>query len=68
MYQKWLDNQCISYWGQMPGFHYQLNVTFLTNLGLSPSDKRKYIKKIQDKALTASAWIWQSHRVMTIQV
>ena len=31
---------------------------FLTNLGLPPSDKRKYMEKIQDKALTASAWIW----------
>ena len=26
---------------------------FLTNLGLPPSDKRKYMDKIQDKALTA---------------
>ena len=41
--------------------------TFLTNLGLSPSDKRKYEKKIQDKALTASVWIQQSHRVTSIQ-
>ena len=40
---------------------------FLTYLGLSPSDKRKYLKKIQDKALTASAKIWQSHRVTPIQ-
>ena len=39
---------------------------FLTNLGLPPSDKRKYMEKIQDKALTASAWIWQSHRATTI--
>ena len=39
---------------------------FFTNLGLPPSDKRKYIEKIQDKALTASVWIWQSHRVITI--
>ena len=34
---------------------------FLTNLGLPPSDKRKCMEKIQDKALTASTWIWQSH-------
>ena len=39
---------------------------FLTILGLPPSDKRKYMEKIQDKALTASSWIWQSHRVTTI--
>ena len=39
---------------------------FLTNLGFPLSDKRKYIEKIQDKALSASAWIWQSHRVTTI--
>ena len=48
-------------------FHYQLTSVFLTNQVLSPPDKRKYIKKIQDKALTASACIWQSHRVTTIQ-
>ena len=41
--------------------------TFLTNLRLSPSDKRNYINKIQDKALTASVWIWQSYRETTIQ-
>ena len=39
---------------------------FLTNLGLPPSDKRKYMEKILDKALMASAWIWQSHRATTI--
>ena len=39
---------------------------FLSNLGLPPLDKSKYMQKIQDKALTASAWIWQSHRVTTI--
>ena len=39
---------------------------FLTNLGLPPSDKRKYMEKIQDKALTASAWIWQSYRAIKI--
>ena len=39
---------------------------FLINLGLPPSDKRKYMEKIQDKALTASAWIWQSYRATTI--
>ena len=39
---------------------------FLTNLRLPPSDKRKYMEKIQDKAITPSAWTWQSHRVTTI--
>ena len=39
---------------------------FLTNLGLPPSDKRKYIEEIQDKALTVSAWIWQSYQATTI--
>ena len=38
----------------------------LTNLGFPPSDKRKYMEKIQDKALTASAWIRQSYRATTI--
>ena len=48
------------------GFIVNSTFVFLTNLGLPPSDKRKYIEKIQDKALTASAWIWQSHRATTI--
>ena len=39
---------------------------FWINLRLPPSDKRKYVEKIKYKALTASAWIWQSHRVTTI--
>ena len=38
----------------------------LTNLGLPPSDKKNYREKIKDKALTASAWIWQSNRATTI--
>ena len=42
----------------MEGIEKQCTLAFLTNLGLSPSDKRKYIKKIRDKALTASVWIW----------
>ena len=48
------------------GFIANSTSVFLTNLGLPPSDMRKYMEKIQDKALTASAWIWQSHRVTTI--
>ena len=48
------------------GFIANSTSVFLTNLGLPPSDKRKYTEKIQDKALTASAWIWQSHRATTI--
>ena len=48
------------------GFIANSTSIFLTNLGLLPSDKRKYMEKIQDKALTASAWIWQSHRATTI--
>ena len=43
------------------GFITNSTSMFLTNFGFSPSDKRKYIKKIQDKTLTALAWIWQSH-------
>ena len=39
---------------------------FLTNLRLPSPDKRKYIEIIQDKALTASALIRQSHRATTI--
>ena len=48
------------------GFIANSTSVFLTNLGLPPSDKRKYMEKIQNKALTASVWIWQSHRVTTI--
>ena len=48
------------------GFIANSTSVFLTNLGLPPSDKRKYMEKIQDKALTASAWIWQSDRATTI--
>ena len=47
------------------GFIANSTSVFLTNLGLPPSDKR-YMEKIQDKALTASVWIWQSHWVNTI--
>ena len=47
------------------GFIANSTSVFLTNLGLPPSDKRKYMEKIQDNVLTASAWIWQSHRVTT---
>ena len=42
------------------GFIANSTSIFLINFGLPPSDKRKYMEKIQDKALTASAWIWQS--------
>ena len=48
------------------GFIANSTSVFLTNLGLPPSDEREYMEKIQDKALTASAWIWQSHRATTI--
>ena len=48
------------------GFIAYSTSVFLTNLGLPPSDKRKNMEKIQDKALTVSAWIWQSHRATTI--
>ena len=48
------------------GFIANSTSVFLTNLGLPLSDKWKYMEKIQDKALTASAWIWQSHRATTI--
>ena len=47
------------------GFIDNLTSVFLTNLGLPPSDKRIYMENIQDKALTASALIWQSHRATT---
>ena len=65
MCQKWLDNKCISYRVRRRGFIAYSTSLFLTNLGLPPSDKRKYMEKIQDKTLTASAWIWQFHWVTT---
>ena len=48
------------------GFITNSTSVFVNNLGLPPLDKWKYMKEIQDKALTASARIWQSHRVTTI--
>ena len=48
------------------GFIVNSTSVFLTNPGLPPSEKRKYPEKVQDKALTASAWIWQSYRATTI--
>ena len=47
------------------GFIANSTSVFLTNLGLPPSDKREYMEKIQDTALTAAAWIWQSHWATT---
>ncbi len=35
------------------GFIANSTYVFLTDLGLAPSDKRKYMEKFQDKALTA---------------
>ena len=52
--------------GGCRGFIANSTSNFVTNLGLPRSAKRKYMEMIQDKALTASAWIWQSHRVTTI--
>ena len=49
------------------GFIANPTSVFLTNLGFPPSNKRKYMEKIQDKDLTASAQIWQTRRVMTIR-
>ena len=49
------------------GFITNPTSVFWTNRGLSPLDKRKYIKKIQDRALWAPAWIWQSYKVTSIQ-
>ena len=50
------------------GFNSNATSTFLTKLGLSPAEKREYIKKnIQNKALTTSERIWHSYRSNTIQ-
>ena len=48
------------------GFIVNSASVFLTNLGLPSPEKKKYMEKIQDKPLLASALIWQSHRVTTI--
>ena len=61
----WITN-VISIEVKCRGFIANSTSTFLTNLGLPQSDKRKYMEKIQDKALTTLVWIWQSHRVTTI--
>ena len=66
MSQKGLDKNVFPIEVGCRGFIANSISVFLTNLGLPPLDKRKYIEKIQDKALTASAWISQSHRMTTI--
>ena len=43
------------------GFILNANSRFLTKLGLTPAKKREYIKKIQNKAVTASELIWHSY-------
>ena len=48
------------------GFISNSTSTFLYKLGLSPSEKRKYIKKIQNKTVNASERIWQSYKANTI--
>ena len=48
------------------GFIANSTSVFLINLRLPPADKRKYIEKIKDKALTVSALILQYHRATTI--
>ena len=59
---------CISYRGRMPRFHYQLNLRILGySWTFSIGQEEIHKKKIQDKALTASAGIWQFHRVTTVQ-
>ena len=40
---------------------------FLSNLGFLLSVKRKFIEEIQDKALSTSAWIWQTHAAKSNQ-
>ena len=49
------------------GFISNSTSMFLTKLRLSPAEKREYIKKIQNKTVTASEWIWHSYRSNTIQ-
>ena len=49
------------------GFISNATSTFLTKIGLTPAKKREYIKKIQNKAVTASERIWHSYRLNTIQ-
>ena len=48
------------------GFISNATSTFLTKFGLSPAKKMEYIKKIQNKAVTASEQIWHSYRSNTI--
>ena len=49
------------------GFIANSTSAFISNLGFSPSDRRKYIDQIQDKALSASAWIWQTRTAKSNQ-
>ena len=49
------------------GFISNATSTFFTKIGLTPAKKREYIKKIQNKTVTASEQIWHSYRLNTIQ-
>ena len=49
------------------GFISNITSTFLTKIRLTPAKKREYIKKIQNKAVTASERIWHLYRLNTIQ-
>ena len=50
------------------GFILNATSKFLTKLELSQAKKREYNeKKIQNKAVTASEWIWHSYRLNTLQ-
>ena len=49
------------------GFILNATPTFLTKIGLTPAKKREYIKKIQNKTVTASERIWHSYGLNNIQ-
>ena len=49
------------------GFISNSTSTSLTKLGLSPAEKREYIKKIQNKTVTVSERIWHAYRSKTMQ-
>ena len=51
----------------LQGFILNSTSTFLTKLGFSLTEKREFIKKIQNKTVTASVRIWHLYRSNTIQ-
>ena len=61
---QWLEMPCISSRGWLRGFVGQSTVKFLNAIGVAPRIRKATIRKLQEMAETASAWIWNSRDQM----